>query len=305
MKRWISFAIVFLMAASLLAACTPTSSSEKNYTFIDDLDREVSLKGMPKKVVALMGSYAETWLLAGGTLAGTTSDAIDERKLDLGEDVQIVGTVKEPNLEQVLALSPDFVILSTDIQGHVKAGSTLEAAGIPHAYFKVELFSDYLSMLQRFTEITGREDLYESNGLAVQRQIDEVLSSRPAEHPTVLFIRAFSTGAKAKGDDNMTGAMLKDLGADNIAARHASLLEEISMEEIIAEDPDFILVTTMGGTEEALTAFMESVQQNPAWNKLSAVKNDRYIVLPKDLFHYKPNARWGEAYEELAKILYP
>ena len=223
MKRWISFAIVFLMAASLLAACTPTSSSEKNYIFIDDLDREVSLKGMPKKVVALMGSYAETWLLAGGTLAGTTSDAIDERKLDLGEDVQIVGTVKEPNLEQVLALSPDFVILSADIQGHVKAGSTLEAAGIPHAYFKVELFSDYLSMLQRLTEITGREDLYESNGLAVQRQIDEVLSSRPDEHPTVLFIRAFSTGAKAKGDDNMTGAMLKDLGADNIAARRGLL----------------------------------------------------------------------------------
>ncbi|MBC8531721.1 ABC transporter substrate-binding protein [Gehongia tenuis] len=305
MKKWIAFAIAFLMAASVLAACTPTFGSDRNHTFTDDLDREVRLNGMPKKVVALMGSYAETWLLAGGALAGTTSDAVDERKLDLGEDVQIVGTVKEPNLEQVLALSPDFVILSADIQGHVKAGETLEAAGIPHAYFKVELFSDYLSMLQRLTGITGREDLYESNGLAVQRQIDEVLAGRPDERPTVLFIRAFSTGAKAKGDDNMTGAMLKDLGADNIAARHASLLEEISMEEIIAEDPDFILVTTMGGTEEALAALKESVQQNPAWNELSAVKNDRYIVLPKDLFHYKPNARWGEAYEELAKILYP
>jgi len=28
-------------------------------------------------------------------------------------------------------------------------------------------------------------------------------------------------------------------------------------------------------------------------------------VLNKELFHYKPNARWGESYEILANILYP
>ena len=38
---------------------------------------------------------------------------------------------------------------------------------------------------------------------------------------------------------------------------------------------------------------------------LTAVKQDRLILLPKELFHYKPNARWGESYAYLAKILYP
>ena len=39
--------------------------------------------------------------------------------------------------------------------------------------------------------------------------------------------------------------------------------------------------------------------------QLVSSENDRFVVLPKELFHYKPNARWGESYEYVAKILYP
>ena len=46
-------------------------------------------------------------------------------------------------------------------------------------------------------------------------------------------------------------------------------------------------------------------EENPAWAGLSAVKNGRYVLLPKELFHYKPNVRWGESYACLAEILYP
>ena len=48
-----------------------------------------------------------------------------------------------------------------------------------------------------------------------------------------------------------------------------------------------------------------TVESNPAWPGLQAVQNGRYLLLPKELFHYKPNARWGESYAYLAKILYP
>ena len=78
------------------------------------------------------------------------------------------------------------------------------------------------------------------------------------------------------------------------------------MEEIIAADPDFILLTTMGASDDAAVAFMaETFEADPAWQELSAVQNGRYVLLPRDLFHYKPNARWGESYAYLADILYP
>ena len=61
----------------------------------------------------------------------------------------------------------------------------------------------------------------------------------------------------------------------------------------------------MGDEAEALAYLEANFESNPAWAGLTAVKNDRVEVLPKELFHYKPNARWGESYAYLAKILYP
>lgn len=300
-----------VLAAVLLTACGASAPSEEPapspeaVTFTDALGYEAVIERWDR-VVSLYGSFAETWLLAGGQLVGTTSDAIEERQLDLGE-AAVVGTVKEPNLEAVIAAEPDFVILASDIAGQAELHQALADAAIPHAYFRTDTFDEYLSMLELFCSMTGRQDLYQQNGLAVQSQIQEVLNTVAGQpQPTALLLRAYSTGAKAKGDDNLAGVILRDLGADNLVTRHESLLEDLSLEEIIAADPDFILVTTMGSSDEAAMAYMEETfGSNPAWAGLSAVKSGRYVLLPRELFHYKPNARWGESYAYLAKILYP
>ena len=63
-------------------------------------------------------------------------------------------------------------------------------------------------------------------------------------------------------------------------------------------------VMVAGAAVAALAALDASVCQNPAWQALDAVRQGRLYVLDKELFHYKPNARWGESYETLFKILY-
>lgn len=293
------------------ASATDRTNTAANvyYSFSDAAGNVVELPAKPRKVVSLLGSFAETWLLAGGELIGVTSDVMTDRNLGLPADTNIIGTVKEPNLEEIIALSPDFVILSPDVAGHVNAAESFREMGIVHAFFKVEYFEDYLSMLRICTDITGHEELYEKNGLDVKKQIDDILARLPdiaaADKPEILFIRAFSSGAKAKSEDNMTCRILDDLGTVNMAAKHESLLEELSMEIIILEDPDYIFVVPMADPEKSLQALEDGIQQNPAWSTLTAVENGRYHVLPKDLFHYKPNARWGESYEYIAKILYP
>ena len=299
--------LAVLLAALLLTACTaPATEETAAITFTDALGYEVSLSSW-ERVVSLYGSFAETWLLAGGTLTGTTADAIEERGLALGEDVSIVGTVKEPNLEEIIAADPDFVILAADVAAQANFHDALTSAAIPHAYYRTDTFDEYLAMLEQFCSFTGRQDLYEKNGLAVQAEIESVLEDVAGRSaPTVLLVRAYSSGAKAKGADNLAGVILEDLGVDNLVSRHESLLEELNMEEIIAADPDFLVITTMGSTDEAAMAYMaDTFESNPAWSGLSAVKNGRYLLLPRDLFHYKPNARWGESYAYLANILYP
>ena len=103
----------------------------------------------------------------------------------------------------------------------------------------------------------------------------------------------------------MTGAMLKDLGCINVAD-DKNAFGELSMEAIINADPDYIFVTTMGESDEAAMASLYNMfTSNPAWNNLKAVKEKHYHILDKELFHNKPNEKWGKSYEILADILYP
>ncbi len=309
-------ALAVCLAATLLAGCSPAAAptpsttaqsqpAEASLTITDSRGEQITLAGRPEKVAALMGSYAQVWLLAGGQLAGTTEDAL-ERGIDLPENTEVIGSVKEPNVERLLAMKPDLALLSTDIESHTQVAETLEAAGIPCAFFRVETFDEYLAMLKTCTLLTGREDLYQQNGQQIAQRIDAVKAKAAAEetHPSVLLIRALSTKAKALPQDHMVSLMVEELGADSVTARQSSLLEELSMETILQEDPDYILVVPMGDTEKAKAALADSIEADPAWSSLSAVKSGRYLVLDKELFHYKPNHRWAESYETLYDILY-
>ena len=287
-------------ASSQLESAGEVSITDSNGT-------QITLDTSAPRVVATYGSFAEAWLLAGGELVGVTQDALEQRDLGLPEDIAVVGTVKEPNAEEIIALEPDLVLLASDITAQADIRDVLENAGLACAFFQVDTFADYAFMMEQLCAITGREDLYEENVTQVGQQIEEVQANAAlsSTRPNVLLIRAFSTGIKAKTDDELAGAILKDLGAHNIADDHPSMLEDLSLEEVIAADPDYIFVTTMGDEQKALDYLNGLIQQNPAWSELSAVKEDRYIVLPKDLFHYKPNNRWGESYQYLGEILYP
>lgn len=324
---------LFLALALLLTGCAAVSTTESTSQTVSQVDSpssapesassqlesagevsitdsngsQITLDTSAPRVVAAYGSFAEAWLLAGGELVGVTQDALEQRDLGLPEDIAVVGTVKEPNAEEIIALEPDLVLLASDITTQADIRDVLENAGLACAFFQVDTFADYAFMMEQLCAVTGREDLYEENVTQVGQQIEEAQANAAlsSTRPNVLLIRAFSTGIKAKTDDELAGAILKDLGAHNIADDHPSMLEDLSLEEVIAADPDYIFVTTMGDEQKALDYLNGLIQQNPAWSELSAVKEDRYIVLPKDLFHYKPNNRWGESYQYLGEILYP
>ncbi len=263
------------------------------------------VNALAERVVSLYGSFSEAWLQAGGSLVGVTDDAVNERGLDL-PDAQVIGTNKAPNLELVMALEPDWVILSADIAAQASAMQVLQGAGIECTAYRVDTWQDYAAMMDDFTQKTGRRDLYEQIIPPMEQEINRIIEKAKAkESPKVLLLRAYSSGAKAKGADNLAGAMLADLGCVNVVDLHPSLLEDLSLEAIVMEDPDWILISVMGGDEQAaLRALDESLGRNPAYQALTAVQEGRVRVLPRDLFHYKPNARWAESYGVLYEMLF-
>ena len=307
----IAIIICFSVLSSLLTAC---SSEQNEYdqsavTFTDALGREVSVPKEPERVAALIGSFADVWMLAGGSVCATAEDAWDDFGLALPDAVNI-GGAHSPNLELIFSANPDFVIASASTSSNVEMKETLEAAGIAVAYFDVDNFSDYLAMLDICTDITERKDLYECNGLAIQSQIEDIKQAieeraLPEEQRTVLLLRAHSSSVKAKGSKGtILGEMLADLGCINIADSDTSLLETLSVESIIRQEPYRIFVVTMGDdTEKAIDNLNQMMNENPAWGTLDAVAEGRLHLMERKLFNIKPNADWAESYEKLSEIL--
>ena len=298
-------------AASSTSSSVPESTSQTvetaAVTFTDDLGREVTVSS-PKRVAILLGSYADVWSLAGGkdTIAAAADDAWRDFDLELDSSVANLGSLLEPSMETLISAEPDFVIASSNTKADLELQAPLEELGIPVAYFGVNTFDEYLHMLDICTQITGQRDNYQTYGLDVQAQVDAARAEADGSAPTVLFLRAGSNGVKVKNSkDTVLGTMLADLGAVNIADSDTALLEDLSLEQIMADDPQYIFAVYQGSDQEAAQKVMEqTLTASPAWNSLTAVQEGRYYVMDKTLYHLKPNDRWGEAYQQLADILY-
>ncbi len=316
--------ISLLLAAALLAGLCSCGKSdvkepEENqiqtgeniteYSFTDDMGREITVNPAEiKRTAALIGSYADIWILSGGVVCASADDAWEDFDLPLDENAVNLGKINALNLELLLSSEPDFVIGSSNRSDQLEMEEALNGAGIPVAYFDVQGFEDYLRLLKICTDINGTPELYEKHGEELKVKIAEILDSHrdESEHKTVLTMRASASSIRAKDSGStVLGQMLSDFGCVNIADDDESLLENLSVESIAIENPDMIFFTETGDDREGTQAAIDALfDENPLWRELDAVKEGRVYVMEKRLYQLKPNSHWAEAYEKLEGILY-
>ena len=300
--------LIILLCLLPLTGCAGPETAGEGYTFTDDTGATVTVPEKPETVAVLLSSLADLWITAGGTVDITVGETVERGFAPETVILVDAGAGKTIDLEGLIAAQPDFVLYSADLSGQLECADALRTAGIPAAGFTVETFGDYLRVLKICTDILGTPERYEQYGTGLKAEIDGLIAKAQAAEvqPEILFVRAGSSAkyTKAKTAENhFVCGMLKDLGTFNIAEKAPVLLDGLSTEEILLSDPDFILFTTMGD-ESAGTAYMDSLIADPVWQTLTAVKEGRVHQLPKELFQYKPNARWGEAYAYLIELIY-
>ena len=180
----------------------PSSSHTAGAARIGAMARTLLGEEVADAKLHLYGSFAECWLLSGGNLAGITEDAVDEHSIEVDDDTALVGTVMEPNLESVAALSPDYVILSADLPAHAELDSALTDMQIPHGYFHMDNVMDYAKIMLNFCAVNDPDgEKYDENVTRVLKRIESIkqetaekLSGQKA--PTVLLPPASRPKAK-------------------------------------------------------------------------------------------------------------
>lgn len=259
-----------------------------------------NLKKNPQNVVGLSKSVSQMWLLSGGKLVGTTDDSFELE--NIGNAIS-VGTLTTTNLEGIVSLNPDLVILTLDIPVHKKIAENLQNLGIKTYIVDVKKFDDYKKVMKDFADLTGRSDLYQKNVLDVENQIERIVEKNHQEKKgkTYLFFRVSSTKNKVL-KNHFGNEIFTNLGL-TFVVKNDNSLDELSMEAILNENPDYIFVVAQGNQKKAYEAFYNAFEKNPVWKELKAVKNKNVFMLPKELFNYKPNENWANAYQYVVDLI--
>lgn len=283
--------------------------TDETVSFIDGRGEEITLDKNPEKVVVIYNSLLEIWMQNGGSIIGRIEESVGQDPIPGIEDAEIVGKLGAISLEKVLSLDPDLVILMANQQTQMEIGEGLEHNNVPIAAMVYDTKEDYFKLARLFSALNDREDLYEKNVVNIKEEIENIIEKAPKdEEKKVLLMMASAKSVTARGSTTTVGEMLHDLHTINIAdnSNDALSTKNFSIEKVLEEDPDYIFVQTTGNDmDKVMERMKEDVESNPAWSTLSAVQNDRYIILPKDLYMFKANDRYAEAYKGLAEILYP
>jgi iron complex transport system substrate-binding protein len=271
-------------------------------TFTDDLGHTIELAGYPQAIVSISASTTEILFAIG---AGDQVVGRDEYSLYPEEALKVtsIGAMWEDvPAEAILALEPDLVvaaqIISEDqVQALRDLGLNVYWQANPTTY--AELFEN----LRDFARLTGHEaetetliaDL-DTRFKAVQEKVATV-----SERPSVFYELDATDPSNpwTTGSATFIDYIINQAGGSNAASALEGDYAQISSEQLIAVNPDVIL---LADAPYGTTA--ESVAARPGWDVITAVKENALYPIDPNMMSV-PGPRLVDALEETAKLLHP
>ena len=245
---------------------------------------ETEIPAEPERVVVLDTGELDSALALGVTPVGAVTTDVSEEFLSyLAEDaegIDVVGTIAEPNLEEIAALRPDL-ILSNSVR-HKDIYDQLSQ--IAPTVFAADLGDTWKENLLLDAEALGREEEAQELLEEYEREAAELGEEIGAEAGVTISPLRFVGGTiRAYQPDSFVGTVLTDIGLDQVeldAGRPT--FAELSAEELTKADADVVLYSSYGPAADSGEA---AVVAGPLWPRLSAVQDGRAFQVEDDVFY--------------------
>jgi iron complex transport system substrate-binding protein len=304
------FLILVGWLTSLLAGCAFASTSQPNATPVggpisltDSLGHTVTLAGPAQRVVSLSPSNTEILFAigAGGQVVGR--DAFSDYPEDAKTVPVIGGDLGELNFEVILAQKPDLV-LASELTPIEQIASMQEFGMTVFALANPKDFPGMFESLRTVASLTGHNGEAQSLIAGLESRLQRVeekirlTSTRP-----LVFYEIDGTDPNAPwtpGPGSFVDTMIRIAGGDNLGDSLDSEWAQISVEALLAEDPDIILIgdAVWGGVT------LESVRSRPGWDQSKAIQDGSMYVFDDNLVS-RPGPRMIDGLEGLARLFHP
>jgi len=280
---------------------------------VDADGRVVRLSKRPGRVIVNYTSLVSLWYRAGGVAIGMPETKNLAELPEAARGLASTGHTASPNVEAILALQPDLVILAANMEKQRALADILAASGVQTLFVLYENYGDFVGLLDLFYRLNGATMEGDSAAIAMRDGVDGIVAKARglSDKKPVKFLSLFASARDVQSETDLshTAYMAKALGGVNAVSYDAPSRSRtrlpFSIERIHMEDPDVILVTTMGESAAIREKMRADFMESEVWRGLKAVKAGRVYFLPNELFLYKPNDRFPEAFELLAGLLYP
>jgi iron complex transport system substrate-binding protein len=280
-----------LTLTTTLALAGTAAATAYPLTLTDDLNRKVTVKAEPVRIVSMVPSTSETLcaLSVCDRLVGV--DAYSDYPAQLSK-VPKVGDLYTPNIEAIVAAKPDLVLVSK----YGKVSESLAQAGITVFALNPETYDEVFSKLLTLGKLVNREAAAKAVVTTMARDIarTEVLTRAAVQKPTAYF--EIDPTPYSIGPKSFMGVLLTKAGARNIIPE--------SMGDFPKVDPEFIV---KANPQLMLGLDVKTAAARPGWANLNAVKSGRVIALPAELSGSlsRPGPRLPAALRALAKLIHP
>ena len=290
-KKLVSLFLALVMALSLTAAFAESTA----VAVTDMAGREITLDAPATKVVALTASDCEILAALGAedTLVGR-GEYCDYPESVL--DVPAVQSGADTNLEQIIALEPQVVVMAKMAQTEEQVAA-LEAAGIRVVVSDAQDIEGVYTAIRLIGALVGHNDEAEALVADMQSTFADIAAKSENTGKTVYFeVSPLQWGLWTAGKGTFMDELATMCGLTNAFA-DVEGWAEISEEQVLERDPDYIVTISMYYGEGPTP--VEEIKARTGWATLKAVQNDA-------IFNADSNevSRPGPRLKDAAEALY-
>ena len=290
-KKLVSLFLAHGMAFSLTAAFAESTA----VTVTDMAGREITLDAPATKVVALTASDCEILAALGAedTLVGR-GEYCDYPESVL--EVPAVQSGADTNLEQIIALEPQVVVMAKMAQTEEQVAA-LEKAGIRVVVSDAQDIEGVYTAIRLIGALVGRNDEAEAMVADMQSTFADIAAKSENTGKTVYFeVSPLQWGLWTAGKGTFMDELATMCGLTNAFA-DVEGWAEISEEQVLERDPDYIVTISMYYGEGPTP--VEEIKSRAGWDALKAVQNDA-------IFNADSNevSRPGPRLKDAAEALY-
>lgn len=248
--------------------------AQAELVFKDDSGQEVRLKAPAQRIVTLAPHAAESLYAAGAgdKLVGTVdySDYPPAAK-----NVPRVGGYSRIDLEAVAALKPDLVI-AWESGNNMTQVDKLKALGLKTYVFQPNKMADVADQLERLGQLAGTEAIANLAASNFRQRLNALQSANASKPKVRVFYQIWKSPLMTVGGPQIISDAIRLCGGDNVFGNLTKMAPTVSVEAVLATNPEAIVATGMG---EARPEWLSDWDK---WTGMTAVKRG-------NLFHINPD----------------